>query len=327
MTRVTCRIARLAVARRMRAGRPAQQLDRVRHHRQDRLERLANALRAPRQVEHQRPADAPATARERAAIGVFASPAARISSASPGASRSITARVASGVTSRGPNPVPPVVTMSAWVPASSRRIASIRPDRRGPVRGCHVEAGLAQDPLGDLPGLVRARAVADAVGDREHGCDRSIDHGHILASESRFARAQAVGTRANASSRVDEPGGLSEALLPFERLADGDLGALRRASREDIRASSGEPRRRCRTRPPVSPRAGETGDGFLDAARRTDAGHDRALDPGPDDQRVGRRDGSVVDVAESRRGRQDPASLELVADRARDGQGEASPVS
>jgi len=43
----------------------------------------------------------------------FASPAARITSARPGASRSITARVASGVTSRGPKPVPPVVTTSA----------------------------------------------------------------------------------------------------------------------------------------------------------------------------------------------------------------------
>ncbi len=68
----------------------------------------------------------PATARDRAAIGVCASPAARMSSASPGASRSMAARVASGVTSRGPNPVPPVVTTRAWVAASRRSASSIR---------------------------------------------------------------------------------------------------------------------------------------------------------------------------------------------------------
>ena len=39
---------------------------------------------------------------------------ARIASASPGTSRSITLRVASGVTSRGPSPVPPAVTISSY---------------------------------------------------------------------------------------------------------------------------------------------------------------------------------------------------------------------
>jgi hypothetical protein len=68
---------------------------------------------------------APTTARDSAAIGVCCSPAARITSASPGASRSITARVASGVTSRGPNPVPPVVTTRPWSAASVRSAASI----------------------------------------------------------------------------------------------------------------------------------------------------------------------------------------------------------
>jgi hypothetical protein len=42
-------------------------------------------------------------------IGVWRRPSARIASAKPGASRSITARVASGVTSSGVRPVPPVV--------------------------------------------------------------------------------------------------------------------------------------------------------------------------------------------------------------------------
>ena len=67
----------------------------------------------------------PATARDSAAIGVWVRPSARISSAKPGASRSMTARVASGVTSRGPNPVPPVVTTSPCDAESSVKTPSI----------------------------------------------------------------------------------------------------------------------------------------------------------------------------------------------------------
>ena len=52
----------------------------------------------------------PDTPRLSMPIGVcLALEAARIASAIPGASRSITARVASGVTSSGVRPVPPVV--------------------------------------------------------------------------------------------------------------------------------------------------------------------------------------------------------------------------
>ena len=51
----------------------------------------------------------PATARESIQLAVCGREAARIASAIPGASRSITARVASGVTSSGEKPVPPVV--------------------------------------------------------------------------------------------------------------------------------------------------------------------------------------------------------------------------
>ena len=52
---------------------------------------------------------APTIPRESAALGVFFTPSARISSARPGISLSTTARVASGVTLRAPSPVPPVV--------------------------------------------------------------------------------------------------------------------------------------------------------------------------------------------------------------------------
>jgi hypothetical protein len=51
---------------------------------------------------------APTIPRESAARGVFFIPSARISSARPGIFLSAAAPVASGVTSRGPSPVPPV---------------------------------------------------------------------------------------------------------------------------------------------------------------------------------------------------------------------------
>jgi len=50
--------------------------------------------------------------------------AIRIDSARPGASRSSTALVPSGVRSRGPNPVPPVVTTSPEKPEVNSRSAA-----------------------------------------------------------------------------------------------------------------------------------------------------------------------------------------------------------
>ena len=52
-----------------------------------------------------------ATARDKTAVGVFSIPLRRISSETPGIRRSAMATVASGVLSRGPMPVPPVVKM------------------------------------------------------------------------------------------------------------------------------------------------------------------------------------------------------------------------
>ena len=53
------------------------------------------------------------------ARGVICKEAYRMASGMPGVSRSQTARVASGVTSRGANPVPPVVTSSWTSPLSA----------------------------------------------------------------------------------------------------------------------------------------------------------------------------------------------------------------
>ena len=63
----------------------------------------------------------PAAARESIARGVMARDAARMASGMPGVRRSQTARVASGVTSRGEKPVPPVVTTRAAPVWSARR--------------------------------------------------------------------------------------------------------------------------------------------------------------------------------------------------------------
>ena len=65
----------------------------------------------------------PAAARVSMARGVICMESARIASGMPGVSRSITARVASGVTSRTENPVPPVVRISA-TPRSAQSVIS-----------------------------------------------------------------------------------------------------------------------------------------------------------------------------------------------------------
>ena len=62
----------------------------------------------------------PATPRESRPSGLTR----RIASARPGASLSSTDRVPSGVRSRGPKPVPPVVTMRPWNPSARLRRAS-----------------------------------------------------------------------------------------------------------------------------------------------------------------------------------------------------------
>ena len=66
----------------------------------------------------------PLTARESIACGVLASEPARIASAKPGAGRSSTSSVASGVTSRAVKPVPPVVRTRLASVSSAKRVSS-----------------------------------------------------------------------------------------------------------------------------------------------------------------------------------------------------------
>jgi len=78
---------------------------------------------------------APTIPRESAARGVFFIPSARIIWARPGISLSTTARVASGVTSRGPSPVPPEVkTASQSSPSvQARSVRRIRSASSGKI--------------------------------------------------------------------------------------------------------------------------------------------------------------------------------------------------
>ena len=85
----------------------------MRQHVDDGVDLLDRALRAARRVADDRLPRMPATPRESRPCGLTS----RIASASPGASRSITARVPSGVWSRGAKPVPPVVTINPAKPS------------------------------------------------------------------------------------------------------------------------------------------------------------------------------------------------------------------
>jgi hypothetical protein len=65
----------------------------------------------------------PAVARDSIACGVTSRLEARMASANPGAARSITALVASGVTSLGLNPVPPLVNRMSSSPESAHAVS------------------------------------------------------------------------------------------------------------------------------------------------------------------------------------------------------------
>jgi len=93
----------------------------------NRVERFAGTARAAGRFTTIVFPRMPATLRESSARRVFSAPAARMCSGSPGMSRSRIAAVASGVTSRGPNPVPPVVRIrsASFESAVSFRTASI----------------------------------------------------------------------------------------------------------------------------------------------------------------------------------------------------------
>ncbi len=112
----------------------------------------------------------PATPRESSACGVRAIASVRMASARPGASRSMNASVASGVTSRGAKPVPPVVSTSNT--PSSRELAQNALDRVGLVGHdptLRIESVGAQERLQNIAARVIALAGMNAVRNGDDG--------------------------------------------------------------------------------------------------------------------------------------------------------------
>ena len=114
----------------------------------------------------------PDTPRESIPCGVWRSASARSASSIPGLSRSSAARAASGVTSRGANPVPPVesddvghVLVAQAREARGDLLALVGQDA---APGDLVARG--REPLREHGArAILARTVVHAVGDREHG--------------------------------------------------------------------------------------------------------------------------------------------------------------
>ncbi len=115
---------------------------------------LRTAPGLPGRLTIRQPPTTPALPRDSAANGVSAAARARRCSAIPGASRSTTSSVASGVTSRGARPVPPVVSTSCEPTAARRSAAAIacgrrsRPPGRSPRTPPARAAGRPRDPRG-----------------------------------------------------------------------------------------------------------------------------------------------------------------------------------
>ncbi len=124
-------------------ARPADEVDAIGHGGEHRVEAGADRGRLARQVDDEALAPRSATWRDRMAVGTSARLFERINSPNPGSNRSQTASVASGVTSRGAGPVPPVVRISG----QRRR----QPTRSAPPRS---------------PAARRARAAAPAATGR-----------------------------------------------------------------------------------------------------------------------------------------------------------------
>ena len=144
----------------------------------------------------------PATPRDRRPCGLTK----RIASAIPGASRSITMRVPSGVWSRGANPVPPVVTIRPANPSviSDSAVGDGVGAVLGDVVGDDVEPGSGELVDERRAAGVLARAGDDTVADREdlglqrcrpHGDARSPSASLIAGRRYRAARRSAAGRR------------------------------------------------------------------------------------------------------------------------------------
>ena len=136
----------------------------------DRVEELGAGLRAAGEVHDEREPAIPLRPRESIPCGETAIETARMCSSRPGVARSTTRAVASGVTSRGAKPVPPVVsTRSAAAEQPAQRLLD-RVGSSGTVRRAARSNPAAAQPLREeIAAQVLAGAGSDAVGDRQDG--------------------------------------------------------------------------------------------------------------------------------------------------------------
>ena len=147
-------------------------------------ESLSGSPRAPRRLPGRFTISVlslvPAMPRESHAIGFFSAPFARIASAIPGASRSMTLRVASGVRSRGPRPVPPTVRIR-WILRSAHSVsrAPMRSGSSGTSAVSISASGHALPQQSDHGGARGILCLAARASIRNS--ENSEQHGPILA--------------------------------------------------------------------------------------------------------------------------------------------------
>ena len=116
----------------------------------------------------------------------------RMASARPGAWRSRTERVPSGVWSLGPNPVPPVVTIRPWKPSASRRSVAAASARTVPPST--IAPTTSSRPIEKASGAETAARHGVHTG-RVQTCDAVLDEDYFLkaiaAGEARRRRMMA----------------------------------------------------------------------------------------------------------------------------------------
>ena len=266
----------------------------------------------------------PAVPRDSAAIGVCASPAARISSLNPGASRSSTALVASGVTSRGPNPVPPVVTTSVCDAARRTSVRSISARSSGTTsRDRDVEPGAGEQLLRPRRPS-RRRACRRRPRRRSSGPQRSVAPSGHPPTRPR-GRRQAVGCSASTIPAATA-GAVARLLCRLNTARPRTSAPL--LSSHSVSWSSVDRGATSQVQYTTVGRPSSSGSASI-ASRVPFAGPTpamtRPLHPGPDDERVGGRQRAGVDRAQRRGGRLGPEGAKLVAERPGDREREPAP--
>src|SRR5262245_7741421 len=144
----------------------------------------------------------PATPRESIQWRVCGREAERIASGIPGASRSITTRVASGVMSVGPNPVPPVVS------TRSQSSASLQLIRRAEISS--RSSGITSRPAISAPSEPANRASASPLSSPPSPAAREVE---IVRIAARTFRTPSLDSQHHVT-RLDHGGHVLPRLYP-----------------------------------------------------------------------------------------------------------------